>query len=219
MVYNFVLYPDLWTTHVLQTNILLLITQKLIMTAEQVKQFIAGGEWLSITPEIRPSTIKNADGSIKPFYLSRAFVYFPGDTFQLTITNYADAYGKIALAKMLIKGRMEWKGEHPIAQGAQKVDYIADGAYEVTPLLQPFADAMNQFTKGFDKWEINKTQSILRKAFPSFGLAEGQIFSECDLIYIFNDLMFWGARNVDGRPFDKEENRPTNLQIPLVRSK
>ena len=25
-----------------------------------------------------------------------------------------------------------------------------------------------------------------------------------------------GARNIDGRGFDKEENRPTNLQIPLV---
>jgi hypothetical protein len=30
-------------------------------------------------------------------------------------------------------------------------------------------------------------------------------------------MLFWGARNVDGRGFDKEENRPTNLQIPLVR--
>jgi hypothetical protein len=31
--------------------------------------------------------------------------------------------------------------------------------------------------------------------------------------------MFWGARHVDGRGFDKEENRPTNLQIPLIRKK
>ena len=30
-------------------------------------------------------------------------------------------------------------------------------------------------------------------------------------------MLFWGARNIDGRGFDKEENRPTNLQIPLVR--
>ena len=50
-----------------------------------------------------------------------------------------------------------------------------------------------------------------------FGLSEGQLFAEYDLIYLFNDMQFWGARNVDGRGFDKEENRPTNLQIPLVR--
>jgi hypothetical protein len=30
-------------------------------------------------------------------------------------------------------------------------------------------------------------------------------------------LLFWGARNIDGRGFDTEQNRPTNLQIPLVR--
>jgi len=29
--------------------------------------------------------------------------------------------------------------------------------------------------------------------------------------------LFWGARNIDGRGFDTEANRPTNLQIPLVR--
>ena len=28
-----------------------------------------------------------------------------------------------------------------------------------------------------------------------------------------------GSKNVDGRAFDKPENRPTNLQIPLVRLK
>ena len=33
------------------------------MTPEQIKQFIQG-EWASIAPELRPSSIKNADGSI-----------------------------------------------------------------------------------------------------------------------------------------------------------
>ena len=60
-------------------------------------------------------------------------------------------------------------------------------------------------------------QSVMGKAFAPFGLAEGQTFAEYDLIYIYDDMLFWGARNVDGRGFDTEENRPTNLQIPLVR--
>ena len=190
------------------------------MTVDEIKKNIQGSEWISIAPEIRPSIAKNADGSLKPFYLSRAFKYLVGDKFELTIINSADANAKIPLVKISIKGHMQWKGNHPIADGAQKVDFIADEAYEVTPLLQGFADAMNQLAgKGFNKWEINNTQSILGKAFAPFGLAEGQIFSEYDLIYIFNDMMFWGARNIDGRGFDKEENRPTNLQIPLVRKK
>jgi hypothetical protein len=189
------------------------------MTIEQIKQSIEGN-WISIASEVRPSIAKNADGSMKPFYLTRSFTYLQGDKFHLNIINSADAYGKISLAKISIKGNIAWIGEHPIAASAQKVNFSADEAYEVTPLIQGFADAMNQLAaNGFDKWEVNKTQSILGKVFTPFGLAEGQNFTEFDLIYLFNDMMFWGARNVDGLGFDKEENRPTNLQIPLIRKK
>ena len=188
------------------------------MNADQIKEFIQGGEWVSIAPELRPSSIKNADGSIKPFYLTRTFKYSEGDTFELEIINSADAYGKIPLVRIVIKGHIVWQGDHPIAAGAQKVNFIADTAYEVTPLIQGFADTMNQVaSKGFNKWEVNGMQSVMGKAFAPFGLAEGQTFAEYDLIYIYDNMLFWGARNVDGRGFDTEENRPTNLQIPLVR--
>ena len=115
------------------------------MTAEQTKEFIQGGEWISITPEIRPSIAKNADGTLKPFYLTRVFRYLAGDKFELDIVNLADANGKLPLVKMTIKGHMQWPGEHPIATGAQKVNYYADDAYEVTPLFQAFADAIDWF--------------------------------------------------------------------------
>ena len=188
------------------------------MNTEQIKEFIQGGEWVSIAPELRPSSIKNADGSIKPFYLTRAFKYSADDAFELEIINSADAYGKIPLVKIVIKGGIVWQGDHPIAAGAQKVNFIADTAYEVTPLIQGFADAMNQVaSKGFNKWEVNGMQSVMGKAFAPFGLADGQTFAEYDLIYVHDNMLFWGARNVDGRGFDTEENRPTNLQIPLVR--
>ena len=190
-----------------------------MMTVEQIKQSLAG-EWKSIAPEIRPGIAKNADGSMKPFYLTREFTYLAGDEFELDVINSVDAYGKVPLVKIVIKGSIVWQGEHPIAEGAQKVKFTADAAYEVAPLIQGFADAMNQVAaKGFNKWEVGGMQSILGKAFAPFGLGEGQVFAEYDLIYLFNDMLFWGARNVDGRGFDKEENRPTNLQIPLVRKK
>ena len=187
------------------------------MTVEQVKQSIVGA-WASIAPELRPSTTKSADGIMKPFYLTRAFKYSDDDAFELAIINAADPYGKVPLVKILIKGHIVWQGEHPIAAGAQKVNFIADQAYEVTPLIQGFVDVLNHVaSNGFNKWEVNGTQSIKGKAFAPFGLAEGQIFGEYDLIYVLNDMLFWGARNVDGRGFDTEENRPTNLQIPMIR--
>lgn len=186
------------------------------MTTEQIKQ-LSLGTWKSLAIEVRPSNAKNADGSLKPFYLTRKFTFLSQDHFELIVTNYSDPYGKIPLAKIEIKGETEWKGEHPIAAGAQKVDFKANFSYDVTPLLQGFADVLNHYTKGFKEWKVGETQSILGKAFAPFGLAEGQIFTEYDLIYLNNNMMFWGARNVDGRGFDTEENRPTNLQIPMIR--
>jgi len=186
------------------------------MTIDQLKN-ASVGNWQSIAVEVRPSSVKNAEGALKPFYLTRDFTFLPNDTFELVVTNYADPFGKIPLAKMLIKGHIQWRGEHPIKTGAQKVDFSADEEYIVTPLLQGFADILKQYTTGFEEWKVGEPQSIFKKKFAPFGLAEGEIFKEYDLIYVFNDMMFWGARNIDGRGFDKEENRPTNLQIPLIK--
>ena len=184
---------------------------------EQIKK-MSIGKWESIAPEVRPGSTKNADGTLKPFYLTRRFTLLDDDTFELLVTNFADPYAKIPIAKMLIKGHIEWKGTHQIAVGAQKVDFTADIEYSITPMIQAFVDILNKFTKGFNEWKIGEPQNILKKAFPPFGLAEGQLFKEYDLIYIYEGLMFWGARNIDGRGFDSEENRPTNLQIPMKKS-
>src|SRR6266700_4402669 len=43
------------------------------------------GNWESNAPEIRPS--KNPDGSLKPFYLKRAFKYLPSDRFDLKLES------------------------------------------------------------------------------------------------------------------------------------
>ena len=174
------------------------------------------GNWESLAPEIRPS--KNPDGSLKPFYLKRAFKYLPSDRFELDVVNFADPYGAVPLVRIRIGGHMQWQGAHPIAPGAQKVDFVADESYEVTPLVQGFADLLNKVAStGYAPWAVSAPQSIFGKSFLPFGLKEGTNFMEYDLVYLRGDLLFWGARNIDGRGFDTEQNRPTNLQIPLVR--
>jgi hypothetical protein len=187
------------------------------MNVEQIKEALVG-DWASIAPEVRPSASKNPDGTLKPFYLKREFKYLAGDRFELHIVNSADPNGAVPIARIAIRGHMIWRGPHPIAPGAQKVDFVADEGYEVAPLIQGFADLLNQLAAtGYGKWQVNDTQSVFGKAFPPFGLTEGKNFMEFDLVYLSHDMLFWGARNVDGRGFDKEENRPTNLQIPLAR--
>jgi hypothetical protein len=180
-----------------------------------IKQALLGN-WESLASEIRPS--KNPDGSLKPFYLKRAFKYLPSDRFELDVVNFADPYGAVPLVRIRIGGHMQWHGAHPIAPGAHKVDFVADESYEVTPLVQGFADLLNKVAStGYAPWAVNAPQSIFGKAFLPFGLKEGTNFMEYDLVYLKGDLLFWGARNIDGRGFDTEQNRPTNLQIPLVR--
>ena len=94
----------------------------------------------------------------------------------------------------------------------------ADEAYEVTPLHQGFAAVANRFPgTGLGTWEVHVMQDLRGKAFPLFSLVEGQTYVDYDLIYIYDDMLFNGSKNVDGRAFDKPENRPTNLQIPVVR--
>ena len=86
------------------------------------------------------------------------------------------------------------------------------------PLHQGFVDAVNKSAaSSSDQWELNKPKQLLGKSFPLFGLVEGKVFVEYDLIYIYNEMLFNGARNIDGKGFEKPENRPTNLQIPLIR--
>lgn len=189
-----------------------------MMTIEQTKQFIQGGQWVSITPELRPSISKNAAGDIQPFYLTRIFTYPSGDRFDCTVMNYADANAKVPLVKIVIKGHLAWVGPHPIAEGAWQVDYIADEGYDITPLHQGFADVLNKFpAAGIGPWEVNVTQDLKGKAFPLFGLATAAIYTDYDLIYVYDNLLFNGSKNVDGRPFDRPANRPTNLQVPLIR--
>jgi len=195
-------------------------SKKRTMTAEQTKDFMQSSEWVSIATELRPVKDRKGTSNILPFYCWRSFQFTVGDKFTCTVINFADAGGKVPLVRIVIKGHNEWKGEHPVAQDAYSVDYIADEAYEVTPLHQGFADGINQLpSNNLNKWEVNVMQDIKGKAFPAFGLADGQIYVDYDLVYALNDLLFMGSKHVDGRAFDTPENRPTNLQIPLMKKK
>jgi hypothetical protein len=190
-------------------------------TIEQIKQVMESAEWTSISIEIRPSTIKTPEGNIKPLFCSRQFTYPGNDKFQLTFINYADPNGKVPVVSMLIKGHIRFGDRHPIAEGAYELDYVADEGFKITILHEGFANALNAAPppKDIGKWEVNAAKDVLNKTVPAFGLKAGEFFTEYDLIYIYDNLLFNGSRNIDGRPFDKPENRPTNLQAPLISKK
>lgn len=186
--------------------------------ADEIKEFIKGGKWESLTVELRPAEDRTGTGKVISFLITRCFEYFENNKFSGTITSFADNYGKIPLVRFVFKGHVVWQGEHPVAEGAQKIDYILDEGFLVTPLNQDFAAMLNSVpVPELNKWELNVTQDILGKPFPLFNIKKGEIAKDHDLIYIYNGMLFMGAKHVDGTPFDKPENRPHQLQVPLVR--
>ena len=184
---------------------------------EEVQSY-AVGEWESLSVELRPTEDRTGSGVIQPTYLRRHFNYLSKNKFIGTITLFGDNYGQLPLMEFEFKGDLKWGEKHPIADGAWKVDYILNEGFGVTPLNPQAAQMLNQaLPEGMAPFENNIKKDILGKAFPMFHIVEGQIVSDYDLIYFKNGMLFMGAKHVDGTPFDKVENRPHQLQIPLVR--
>jgi len=184
-------------------------------TLEEVKKY-ALGEWQSLSIELRPTEDRTGSGQIQPTYLKRHFIYTEEETFVGTITLFADNYGQMPLMEFEFKGDLVWGEKHPISEGAWKIDYVLNKGFAVTPLHEQAAQLLNSgLPEGLSPFQKNVKKDILGKAFPMFHIAEGQIVSDYDLIYFKNGLLFMGAKHVDGTPFDKIENRPHQLQIPL----
>lgn len=186
-------------------------------TLEEVKKF-AVGEWQSISVELRPTEDRTGSGKIEPTFLKRYFTLNEDDSFTGIITLFGDNYGTIPLMEFEFKGHLNWKDKHPIANGAWSLDYVLDQGFGVTPLNTQVAQMLNQgLTDGMTPFQENVKKDILKKAFPMFHIKEGQVVTDYDLIYFKNGMLFMGAKHVDGTPFDKPENRPHQLQVPLER--
>ncbi|PQJ79469.1 hypothetical protein [Polaribacter porphyrae] len=186
-------------------------------TLEEIKKY-ALGEWQSLSVELRPTEDRTGSGKIEPTYLKRNFKYLTNDKFVGTITLFADNYGEFPLMEFEFKGNLTWHDEHPIAKGAWKIDYMLDEGFGVTPLNPNATELLNSaLPKRMTPFENNVKKDILGKAFPMFHIEDRQIIGDFDLIYFKHGLLFMGAKHVDGTPFDKPENRPHQLQIPLER--
>ncbi|MEM1055800.1 MAG: hypothetical protein AAGI52_09745 [Bacteroidota bacterium] len=177
------------------------------------------GTWESLSVELRPTEDRLGTGVIEPTHLTRVFSYGVDDTFTGTITMFSDSYGQAPLFTFVFRGHLRWHGSHPIADGAFSVDYVLDAGFDVTPQNEAAAAMLNSMpADGVPPFEAGTTQSILGKPFPLFNMTAGQTVVDYDLLYMRDGMLFFGAKHVDGTPFDSPENRPHQLQVPLVRA-
>ncbi|MFN4081615.1 MAG: hypothetical protein ACK4NS_12000 [Saprospiraceae bacterium] len=184
-------------------------------TLNAVKEYM-NGKWESIAVELRPGEDRTGSGQVQSTYLRRRFEYHANDMFTGVITLYADNYGKLPLMEFEFRGHLNWGEPHSVAKGAWNLDYVLDEGFGVTPLHEQAADMLNTaLPPGMPSFKSGVKQDILRKAFPLFNISEGQIVTDYDLIYFSHGMLFMGAKHVNGMPFDKPENRPHQLQIPL----
>jgi len=71
--------------------------------------------------------------------------------------------GKKSAGGIHIKAASCGQARTPWQVGAQKVDYVADEAYEVTP-LHPGLPCVNKAPgAGLNRWEVGVTQDVKRK--------------------------------------------------------
>lgn len=184
------------------------------------------GQWISIACEVRPQ--QNADNpqlAPSPTYLKRNFTYVAEDVFSATITVYADPACTVPAASYDFAGTLVWHGRNPAVEGAWSQDYVLNTKLELTVLAPPMAAQLNQLPEGAcgeGPFQTGERRDILGKPCVLLKFPENSKFVvDHDFLYVpasSPDLLFMGAKHVDGTGFYFPENRPqVGLQQPLIR--
>jgi hypothetical protein len=186
------------------------------------------GHWVSISCELRPQ--QNPEDPAKaplPSYLKRDFTYDAEGGFQANITVFADAACAMPAASYDFAGQVVWHEANPAAAGAWSQDYVLDRKLQLNVLAPPMVDQLNQLPEGAcgdGPFVAGEMRDVLGKPCVLLKFVEGSPFVvDHDFLYVredMPDMLFMGAKHVDGTGFYAPENRPqVGLQQPLIRVK
>lgn len=185
------------------------------------------GRWKSIACELRPQLGKPGE-PVQASWVTRDFTFDGTGKFKATIVTFADQFCEAPMNEFNFSGHAEIGGTSRAAPGAREITYVLDESLSITPRAQMVVDMMAQLTPkacGDEPYKLNTPQSILRKSCVLLNNIEsGQVVKDHDLIYLHGQgryqMLFMGAKHVDGSGFYKPENRPkSGLQVPLMRVK
>ena len=183
------------------------------------------GTWTSISCEIRPQQNSEDPGLARtPSYLTRDFSYDADGGFSANITVFADPACDVPAVSYDFAGELVWHDANPAADGAWSQDYLLNDQLDLTVLVQPMADQLNQLPDGAcgdGPFAVGETRDILGKPCILLRFVEGSEFvADHDFLYVREDtpnMLFMGGKHVDGTGFYAPENRPiVGLQQPLL---
>lgn len=184
------------------------------------------GTWTSISCEIRPQ--QNAEDpnlAPTPTYLTRDFIYEADGGFSANITVFADPACSVPAVSYDFAGHVVWHDANPAAEGAWSQDYLLNEQLELTVLLPPMANQLNQLPDGacgVGPFTVGEKRDILGQPCALLRFVEHSDFVvDHDFLYVREDtpnMLFMGGKHVDGTGFYYPENRPSvGLQQPLIR--
>ncbi|QYZ68959.1 hypothetical protein [Neotabrizicola shimadae] len=184
------------------------------------------GHWVSVACELRPQ--QNPTDPTKapaPSYLKRDFTYDAEGGFTANITVYADPACAVPAVSYDFAGEVVWHDANPAAPGAWSQDYVLNRKLQLTILAEPMAAQLNQLPQGAcgdGPFTVGEVRDILGKPCVLLKFVDGSPYVvDHDFLYVREDtpnLLFMGAKHVDGTGFYAPDNRPqVGLQQPLIR--
>lgn len=183
------------------------------------------GHWKSIACELRPQSGKPGE-PVQSSWVTRDFTFDGTGKFKATIVVFADQFCEVPMNEFNFSGHAEIGGTSRAAPGAREITYVLGESLTITPRAQMVVDMMGQLPPkacGDEPYKLNTAQSILKKSCVLLNnIDSGQVVKDHDLIYLHGQgryqMLFMGAKHVDGSGFYKPENRPkSGLQVPMAR--
>lgn len=192
---------------------------------ETLKQRVVG-HWVSMSCELRPQQDpKDPSRAPSASYLKRDFKYDASGGFEAVITVFADPACAMPAVTYEFAGEIVWHGRNPAIEGAWSQDYVLNRRLSLTILAPPMASQLNTLPEGAcgeGEFAVGQKRDILGKPCVLLKFVDdSNIVVDHDLLYVRDDapdMLFMGAKHVDGTGFYSPENRPkTGLQQPLLR--
>ncbi len=185
------------------------------------------GHWKSIACELRPQAAPNPGEPVQSSWVTRDFRFDGTGRFKATIITYGDEFCEVPLNEFNFSGHAELGGASRAAKGAREITYVLDESLSITPRSPMVVDMMAKLPPkacGDEPYRLDQAQSILRKSCVLLNnIDSGQVVKDHDLVYLHGSgryqMLFMGAKHVNGSGFYKPENRPkSGLQVPLMRT-
>ena len=172
--------------------------------------------YASIACEVRPQS--DGQGGVSEWWLTRE-VTFEDGRIEAVFTTYGGPGCGFAIQELNFAGRVDVLGTSDVAEGAYEANLTIDEFVTIKPLAQPFADFLNSAPEGVcgSDWKVGEAQDILASGCALLGVEPNTPTVEYEILAVEGDMVYFGARKVDGSFLTTPEDRPQALLVPAKR--